>query len=86
MSVIARCEYGKTCQLLVQLFNNAAQSYQEMISNMGTSKIDISVQEGKLIFQVEQKLVSKIQAHNPKIIHYFPTLSHTPIPTRYFKC
>jgi exportin-7 len=67
MSVIARCEYGKTCQLLVQLFNNAAQSYQEMISNMGTSKIDISVQEGKLIFQVEHKLVSKIQAHNPKI-------------------
>jgi exportin-7 len=67
MSVIARCEYGKTCQLLVQLFNNAAQSYQEMISNMGTSKIDISVQEGKLIFQVEHKLVSQIQAHNPKI-------------------
>ena len=67
MSVIARCEYGKTCQLLVQLFNNAAQSYQEMISNMGTSKIDISVQEGKLIFQVEHKLVSKIQTHNPKI-------------------
>jgi exportin-7 len=66
MSVIARCEYGKTCQLLVQLFNNAAQSYQEMISNMGTSKIDISVQEGKLIFQVEHKLVSKIQTHNPK--------------------
>jgi hypothetical protein len=47
MSVIARCEYGKTCQLLVQLFNNAAQSYQEMISNMGTSKIDISIQEGR---------------------------------------
>jgi len=46
MSVIARCEYGKTCQLLVQLFNNAAQNYQEMISNMGTSKIDISIQEG----------------------------------------
>ena len=47
MSVIARCEYGKTCQLLVQLFNNAAQNYQEMISNMGTSKIDISIQEGQ---------------------------------------
>ena len=46
MSVIARCEYGKTCQLLVQLFNNAAQTYQDMISNMGTSKIDISIQEG----------------------------------------
>jgi len=80
MSVIARCEYGKTCQLLVQLFNNAAQSYQEMISNMGTSKIDISVQEGKLIFQVEHKLVSKIQTHNPKIWHYFQSLIL--IPTR----
>ena len=48
MSVIARCEYGKTCQLLVQLFNNAAQNYQEMISSMQTSKIDISIQEGIL--------------------------------------
>lgn len=52
MSVIARCEYGKTCQLLVQLFNNAAQNYQEMISNMGTSKIDISIQEGRLTWLV----------------------------------
>jgi hypothetical protein len=48
MSVIARCEYGKTCSLLVQLFNNAAQAYQEMISNMGTSKMDISIQEGAM--------------------------------------
>jgi hypothetical protein len=47
MSVIARCEYGKTCQLLVQLFNTAAQAYQDMISNMGTTKMDISIQEGK---------------------------------------
>ena len=47
MAVIARCEYGKTCQLLVQLFNNAAQAYQDMVSNMGTSKVDISIQEGK---------------------------------------
>ena len=28
LSVIGRCEYGKTCQLLVQLFDQAAQSYQ----------------------------------------------------------
>ena len=48
MSVIARCEYGKTCQLLVQLFNNAAQTYQEMVQNMGTSKVDINIQEGKI--------------------------------------
>merc|ERR1719210_1896521 len=32
LSVIGRCEYGKTCQLLVQLFDQAASSYQEMIS------------------------------------------------------
>ncbi|QQP51137.1 Uncharacterized protein FKW44_012386, partial [Caligus rogercresseyi] len=45
LSVIGRCEYTKTCTLLVQLFNSAASSYQEMISNMNTPKIDITIQE-----------------------------------------
>lgn len=48
LSVIGRCEYGKTCQLLVQLFDQSAASYQEMItSGNTTSKLDITVQEGK---------------------------------------
>lgn len=29
VSVIARCEYGKTCALLVALFDSAAGGYQE---------------------------------------------------------
>ena len=30
LSVIGRCEYSKTCQLLVQLFDNYAREYQEL--------------------------------------------------------
>ncbi len=53
LSVIGRCEYGKTCQLLVQLFDSAAQSYQEMVSSaMGTAKLDLAVQEGRLTWLV----------------------------------
>ena len=49
LSVIGRCEYGKTCQLLVQLFDQAAQSYQEMISNINTAKLELTIQEGDII-------------------------------------
>jgi exportin-7 len=52
LSVIGRCEYGKTCSLLVQLFDQAAQAYQEMISNINTSKIEETVQEGRLTWLV----------------------------------
>lgn len=53
LSVIGRCEYGKTCQLLVQLFDQSAASYQEMItSGNTTSKLDITVQEGRLTWLV----------------------------------
>ena len=52
ISVIGRCEYGKTCNLLVQLFDQAAQSYQEMISNMNASKIEATIQEGRLTWLV----------------------------------
>jgi hypothetical protein len=47
LSVIGRCEYGKTCQLLVQLFDQAAQAYQEMINNINTAKLEITIQEGR---------------------------------------
>ncbi|CAB4068948.1 XPO7 [Lepeophtheirus salmonis] len=52
LSVIGRCEYTKTCTLLVQLFNSAASSYQEMISNMNTPKIEITIQESRLSWLV----------------------------------
>lgn len=47
LSVIGRCEYGKTCQLLVQLFDQAAQSYQEIIQNINAAKLDLAIQEGR---------------------------------------
>merc|ERR1712038_32644 len=48
LSVIGRCEYGKTCQLLVQLFDQAAQTYQDITSNISSAKIDVTIQEGRL--------------------------------------
>uniref|UniRef100_A0A8D3E9P0 Exportin 7 n=1 Tax=Scophthalmus maximus TaxID=52904 RepID=A0A8D3E9P0_SCOMX len=33
LSTIGRCEYEKTCALLVQLFDQAAQSYQELLQS-----------------------------------------------------
>lgn len=46
LSVIGRCEYQKTCALLVTLFDQAAQLYQELISTPTSVQIDISIQEG----------------------------------------
>ena len=45
LSIIGRCEYAKTCSLLVQLFDEAAQRYQEMISN-GNHTLNMKVEEG----------------------------------------
>ncbi|XP_054708520.1 exportin-7-like [Uloborus diversus] len=52
MSIIGRCEYEKTCALLVQLFDQAAQRYQELISAVPISQLDIQVQEGQLTWLV----------------------------------
>lgn len=50
ISVIARCEYGTTCQLVLQLFDQAAQAYQELITNISTAaKLDVAIQEGEAI-------------------------------------
>lgn len=45
LSVIGRCEYQKTCTLLVQLFDQAARTYQELLS-APTQQIEITIQEG----------------------------------------
>lgn len=47
LSTIGRCEYEKTCALLVQLFDQSAQTYQELLQSANASAIDIAVQEGK---------------------------------------
>jgi len=51
LSVIGRCEYSKTCQLLVQLFDTDARAYQELCNNL-TSKIELSIAEGRLTWLV----------------------------------
>lgn len=52
LSVIGRCEYQKTCTLLVQLFDQAARSYQEALSVSSSPSIDMSIQEGRLTWLV----------------------------------
>ncbi|TRY65445.1 hypothetical protein DNTS_008775 [Danionella cerebrum] len=52
LSTIGRCEYEKTCALLVQLFDQSAQSYQELLQSTNSSTIDIAVQEGRLTWLV----------------------------------
>lgn len=46
LSTIGRCEYEKTCALLVQLFDQSAQSYQELLQS-NSSSMDAAVQEGE---------------------------------------
>ncbi|ESO95104.1 hypothetical protein LOTGIDRAFT_160865 [Lottia gigantea] len=48
---IGRCEYDKTCALLVSLFDESARTYQELISSGGQS-VDIAIQEGRLTWLV----------------------------------
>ncbi|XP_071044353.1 exportin-7 isoform X2 [Parasteatoda tepidariorum] len=52
MSIIGRCEYEKTCSLLVQLFDQSAQSYQELINLVPPSQVETAVQEGQLTWLV----------------------------------
>ncbi|XP_021371890.1 exportin-7-like [Mizuhopecten yessoensis] len=51
LSTIGRCEYEKTCALLVQLFDEAAQRYQELITSQ-TQGAEITIQEGRLSWLV----------------------------------
>ncbi|OXA43995.1 Exportin-7 [Folsomia candida] len=53
LSVIGRCEYQKTCSLIVQLFDQAAQSYQEMVQRRTPpTPVDLAIQEGQLTWLV----------------------------------
>nr|CAH7736012.1 unnamed protein product [Callosobruchus chinensis] len=51
LSVIGRCEYQKTCMLLVQLFDQAVRNYTELLTNP-TQRIEITIQEGQLTWLV----------------------------------
>lgn len=49
LSVIGRCEYQKTCTLLVQLYDQVVRTYQELITTP-SQQIEISIQEGVCLF------------------------------------
>ncbi|XP_072177284.1 exportin-7-like [Diadema setosum] len=48
LSTIGRCEYEKTCALLIQLFDQSAQEYQKTLP----SSVDMAIQEGRLTWLV----------------------------------
>lgn len=52
LSTISRCEYEDTCSLLVNLFDQAAKSYQELIQSMPVSQVQIEIQENRLTWLV----------------------------------
>ena len=47
LSVIGRCEYQKTCALLVQLFDQSATIYQELLSSQNAHQMYVSIKQGK---------------------------------------
>ncbi|EAA09181.6 AGAP004535-PA [Anopheles gambiae str. PEST] len=52
-ATIGRCEYDKTCALLVQLFDQTANRYQEILSSPSTANhIDLQICEGQLTWLV----------------------------------
>eukprot|EP00731_Ephydatia_muelleri_P021099 Em0013g826a len=52
MSTIGRCEYNKTCQLLINLFDRTATSYQELLQRPSPSEQDLAIREGQLAWLV----------------------------------
>ncbi|XP_018901722.1 exportin-7 isoform X2 [Bemisia tabaci] len=52
LSVIGRCEYQKTCSLLVTLFDSNARLYEQLVPSPTTSQLEISIQEGRLTWLV----------------------------------
>ena len=54
LSTIGRCEYDKTCALLVRLFDEAATRYQELLAfnHGGGASLQLLAEEGRLAWLV----------------------------------
>lgn len=53
LSVIGRCEYEKTCEILVSSFERTARTYQEILATgLPPSAMELRVQEGQLTWLV----------------------------------
>ena len=49
LSTIGRCEYGKTCTLLVQLFEQTAQRYQELVNARMNNQSQNTLEEMRIL-------------------------------------
>lgn len=49
LCTVSRCEYEKTCTLLVQLFDQNAQNYQKLLHSPSRNPLEITVQEGQYL-------------------------------------
>ena len=47
LCTVSRCEYEKTCALLVQLFDQNAQNYQKLLHSAVGLPIEMTIQEGQ---------------------------------------
>ena len=45
-------DYAKTCSLLVGLFDQSAQSFQELVNSPISTAVDLAIQEGRLTWLV----------------------------------
>ncbi|XP_017452736.1 ran-binding protein 17 isoform X2 [Rattus norvegicus] len=52
LCTVSRCEYEKTCTLLVQLFDQNAQNYQKLLHSASGLAIDMAIQEGRLAWLI----------------------------------
>ncbi|XP_070426448.1 ran-binding protein 17 isoform X2 [Equus przewalskii] len=52
LCTVSRCEYEKTCTLLVQVFDQNAQNYQKLLHSASGMTVDMAIQEGRLAWLV----------------------------------
>lgn len=52
LCTVSRCEYEKTCTLLVQLFDQNAQNYQKLLHSASGLAVDMAIQEGQSVSQL----------------------------------
>ncbi|XP_060088778.1 ran-binding protein 17 isoform X3 [Heteronotia binoei] len=52
LCTVSRCEYEKTCALLVQLFDQNAQNYQKLLQSSSRNPLALSIQEGRFAWLV----------------------------------
>uniref|UniRef100_K7E3Z4 RAN binding protein 17 n=1 Tax=Monodelphis domestica TaxID=13616 RepID=K7E3Z4_MONDO len=52
LCTVSRCEYEKTCALLVQLFDQSTENYQKLLQSSTRASVNIAVQEGRLAWLV----------------------------------